>query len=54
MRLWKLIRAAAAFQNSGLGKSLLVGREEIIKTALQKIGLEQDKFGDSTGVITEI
>ena len=27
-----VIRAAAAFQNSGLGKALLVGREEIIKT----------------------
>ena len=39
-----VIRAAAAFQNSGLGKSLLVGREEIIKTALQKIGLEEGAF----------
>ncbi len=29
-----VIRAAAAFQNSGLGKSLLVGREEIIKAGI--------------------
>ena len=35
-----VIRAAAAFQNSGLGKAYLVGREEIIKTRLRHIGLE--------------
>ena len=35
-----VIRAAAAFQNSGLGKAYLVGREEIIKTRLRHVGLE--------------
>jgi malate dehydrogenase (oxaloacetate-decarboxylating)(NADP+) len=35
-----VIRAAAAFQNSGLGKAYLVGREEIIKTRMRQVGLE--------------
>ncbi|HEY2033946.1 MAG TPA: NADP-dependent malic enzyme [Rhizomicrobium sp.] len=35
-----VIRAAAAFQNSGLGKALLVGREQIIKEGMQRAGLE--------------
>jgi malate dehydrogenase (oxaloacetate-decarboxylating)(NADP+) len=35
-----VIRAAAAFQNSGLGKAILVGREEIIKTGIAKVGAE--------------
>jgi malate dehydrogenase (oxaloacetate-decarboxylating)(NADP+) len=39
-----VIRAAAAFQNSGLGKSLLVGREEIIKAGLAKAGIEEGAF----------
>jgi malate dehydrogenase (oxaloacetate-decarboxylating)(NADP+) len=34
------IRAAAAFQNSGLGKAILVGREEIINERIQKLGIE--------------
>jgi malate dehydrogenase (oxaloacetate-decarboxylating)(NADP+) len=39
-----VIRAAAAFQNSGLGKSLLVGREEIIKNGLRKAGFDETAF----------
>jgi len=35
-----VIRAAAAFQNSGLGKALLVGREQIIKEGMQRAGVE--------------
>jgi malate dehydrogenase (oxaloacetate-decarboxylating)(NADP+) len=36
-----VIRAAAAFQSSGLGKAILVGREEIVRGALNKAGLEE-------------
>ncbi|MDE2463141.1 MAG: NADP-dependent malic enzyme [Alphaproteobacteria bacterium] len=39
-----VIRAAAAFQNSGLGKSLLVGREEIIRNGLRRAGFDQSAF----------
>src|SRR5215469_9139313 len=35
-----VIRAAAAFQGSGLGKAYLVGREEIIKNRLHEAGIE--------------
>jgi malate dehydrogenase (oxaloacetate-decarboxylating)(NADP+) len=35
-----VIRAAAAFQNSGLGKALLVGREEIVRTGIRQAGVE--------------
>src|SRR5260221_8521614 len=37
-----VIRAAASFQNSGLGKALLVGREEIIQAGIARAGLEGD------------
>ena len=37
-----VIRAAASFQNSGLGKALLVGREEVIKAGIARAGLEGD------------
>ncbi len=36
-----VIRAALAFQNSGLGKSTLVGRDEIIRSRLQQMGIEE-------------
>jgi malate dehydrogenase (oxaloacetate-decarboxylating)(NADP+) len=36
-----VIRAAAAFQHSGLGKAYLVGREEIIKRGIHNAGLEE-------------
>jgi malate dehydrogenase (oxaloacetate-decarboxylating)(NADP+) len=36
-----VIRAAAAFQNSGLGKAILVGREEIIKSGIRRAGVEE-------------
>jgi malate dehydrogenase (oxaloacetate-decarboxylating)(NADP+) len=39
-----VIRAAAAFQNSGLGKALLVGREEIIREGIQRAGIEKDSL----------
>jgi malate dehydrogenase (oxaloacetate-decarboxylating)(NADP+) len=36
-----VIRAAAAFQNAGLGRALMVGREEIIKAGLRRAGLDE-------------
>jgi malate dehydrogenase (oxaloacetate-decarboxylating)(NADP+) len=36
-----VIRAAAAFQTSGLGKALLVGREDIIKAGLRRAGIDE-------------
>ncbi len=39
-----VIRAAAAFQNSGLGKAYLVGREEIIKARIRHVGLEESSL----------
>ncbi len=36
-----VIRAAAAFQNSGLGKALLVGRREIITAGIERAGIEK-------------
>jgi len=35
-----VVRAAAAFQNSGLGKALLVGRQEVIKSVMERAGVE--------------
>ncbi len=35
-----VIRAAAAFQNSGLGEAILVGREDVIRERCQKLGIE--------------
>ena len=35
-----VIRAAAAFQNSGLGKALLVGREDVIREGIAHVGAE--------------
>ena len=37
-----VIRAAAAFQGSGLGQAILVGREEIIRERSKKLGIETD------------
>jgi malate dehydrogenase (oxaloacetate-decarboxylating)(NADP+) len=37
-----VIRAAASFQNSGLGRAILVGREEIVRERIQKLGVESD------------
>ena len=36
-----VIRAAAAFQNSGLGKALLVGRQDVIRAGLKKAGIDE-------------
>jgi malate dehydrogenase (oxaloacetate-decarboxylating)(NADP+) len=36
-----VIRAAAAFQNSGLGKAILVGREEVVKNGIRRAGIEE-------------
>jgi malate dehydrogenase (oxaloacetate-decarboxylating)(NADP+) len=36
-----VIRAAAAFQNSGLGKALLVGRTDVIKAGLRRAGIDE-------------
>ena len=35
-----VIRAAAAFQNSGLGEAILVGREDLIRERIAKLGIE--------------
>jgi malate dehydrogenase (oxaloacetate-decarboxylating)(NADP+) len=35
-----VIRAAAAFQNSGLGKALLVGREDVVRAGIGSAGVE--------------
>ena len=37
-----VIRAAAAFQNSGLGNAILVGRVEVIKAGMQRAGLDEN------------
>ncbi|MDE2476462.1 MAG: NADP-dependent malic enzyme, partial [Alphaproteobacteria bacterium] len=37
-----VIRAAASFQSSGLGQPILVGREEIIRERIKKLGMETD------------
>jgi malate dehydrogenase (oxaloacetate-decarboxylating)(NADP+) len=37
-----VIRAAAAFQNGGLGTALLVGRPDVIRAGLRKAGLAED------------
>ena len=39
-----VIRAAASFQNSGLGKAILVGREDIIKAAIAQTGIEDTQL----------
>ncbi len=39
-----VIRAAAAFQNAGLGKALLVGRTEIVNAGIKRAGLEETKL----------
>ncbi|HVV28159.1 MAG TPA: NADP-dependent malic enzyme [Rhizomicrobium sp.] len=36
-----VIRAAAAFQNSGLGKALLVGRVDVVKAGLRRAGIDE-------------
>ena len=37
-----VIRAAAAFQNSGLGKAMLVGREEMVRAGHRRAGVEEN------------
>jgi malate dehydrogenase (oxaloacetate-decarboxylating)(NADP+) len=37
-----VIRAAAAFQNSGMGKAILVGRVDVVKQGLRKAGLDEN------------
>jgi len=39
-----VIRAAAAFQNSGLGKAILVGREDIIRAGIRRAGVEENSL----------
>ena len=36
-----VIRAASAFQNSGLGKALLVGRADVIRAGLKRFGIDE-------------
>ena len=35
-----VIRAALAFQNQGLGKALLCGREELVRTNMRELGVD--------------
>ncbi|MGB8365455.1 MAG: NADP-dependent malic enzyme [Rhizomicrobium sp.] len=37
-----VIRAAASFQHAGLGKALLIGREEIIRQGIRNAGVEDE------------
>jgi malate dehydrogenase (oxaloacetate-decarboxylating)(NADP+) len=37
-----VIRAAAAFQNSGMGKAILIGRVDVVKQGLHKAGLDEN------------
>ena len=37
-----VIRAAAAFQNAGMGKAILVGRTDIVKQGLKRAGLDEN------------
>src|SRR5471032_1479847 len=37
-----VIRAAAAFQNSGMGKAILVGRVDVVKAGLRRAGIDED------------
>src|SRR3569833_831794 len=37
-----VIRAAAAFQNGGMGKAILVGRVDVVKQGLRKAGLDEN------------
>jgi len=36
-----VIRAAAAFQNSGLGKAILVGRVDVVKAGMRRAGIDE-------------
>jgi len=36
-----VIRAAAAFQNSGMGKAILVGRPEMVKAGFRRAGIDE-------------
>ncbi|HEY5347793.1 MAG TPA: NADP-dependent malic enzyme [Rhizomicrobium sp.] len=36
-----VIRAASAYQHSGLGKALLVGREDVIRAGIKRAGIEE-------------
>jgi malate dehydrogenase (oxaloacetate-decarboxylating)(NADP+) len=37
-----VIRAAAAFQNAGMGKAILVGRPDIVKTGFKRAGIDEN------------
>ncbi|HWU56865.1 MAG TPA: NADP-dependent malic enzyme, partial [Rhizomicrobium sp.] len=37
-----VIRAAAAFQNSGMGKAILVGRPDIVKAGFRRAGIDEN------------
>ncbi|HKU64766.1 MAG TPA: NADP-dependent malic enzyme [Rhizomicrobium sp.] len=37
-----VIRAAAAFQNSGMGKALLVGRPDVVKQGFRRAGIDEN------------
>jgi malate dehydrogenase (oxaloacetate-decarboxylating)(NADP+) len=36
-----VIRAAAAFQNSGMGKAILVGRPDVVKAGMRRAGIDE-------------
>jgi len=37
-----VIRAAAAFQNSGMGKAILVGRPDVVKAGFKRAGIDEN------------
>jgi hypothetical protein len=50
-----VIRAAASFQNSGLGQAILVGREEIVRERIKRLGADTDAvLGDVIGGATRV
>ncbi len=46
-----VIRAAFAFQNSGLGKALLVGRADVVRKGFAHIGLDDERAGDPRAAV---
>jgi malate dehydrogenase (oxaloacetate-decarboxylating)(NADP+) len=36
-----VIRAAASFQNSGLGKAILVGRQDVVRAGIKRAGIDE-------------
>ena len=48
-----VIRAAAAFQNNGLGKAILIGNADRIENKLAEIGYDEDEFEIHTATTSD-